>query len=267
MKKILIGFLVLNLLVLSGCNLTADDSGKDEQIEDLSQKVDDLQKQLDDKTDTDVTDDTTDTTDDTADDTADDTTPDSYTGASYITLNNPTNDASFTEEPILFNGVVSPNTTKILVTWNSTAFGQTYNDAYRLQNFKYGDTAFKYSARISYNNLMQGTNKYEFKAYFDDGTTKSANVQIYYTVSGAEMGKPVIYLYPEKTMKVSVNVAPQAGISVSVPKIGKGWNVIATPTGKLLNVSDLKVYPYLFWEGFASNFVRPTEGFVVKRKK
>jgi len=262
MKKILIGFLLLSLLGLSGCNLF-DDGKKDAQIEDLSQKIDDLQKQLDEKADTSTT---TDTTADTTDTTITPTdTP--YTGDNYITLNNPANEASFTEEPIVFNGIVSPNATKILVTWKSSTLGQVYNDAYKLQNFKYGDTTFRYSAKFSFNNLIQGSNKYEFKAYFDDGSTKSANVQIYYTSGGAEMGKPVIYLYPEKTIKVSVNVAPQGGISVSVPEIGKGWNVIATPSGKLLNISDLKVYPYLFWEGFATTFVRPSEGFVVEKAK
>lgn len=250
MKKILIGFLLLNILAFSGCTLPFDSSEKDKQITDLAQQVDDLQKQLD-AEDTDTTD------------------PTPYTGASYITLNSPKNDATFSEEPIVFTGVVSPNTTKILATWTSVSFAydETANDSYYLQNFKSGDTSFEYSAKVSFKNLREGTNKYAFKAYFDDGTTEYATVQIYYTPGGAEMGKPVIYLYPETTTKVSVNVAPQGGISVSVPEIGKGWNVIASPAGKLLNISDLKVYPYLFWEGFATTFVRPSEGFVVEKAK
>lgn len=265
MKKFLIGLLILNILALSGCASPSGNSNKDTQIEDLSQKIDDLQKQLDEKSDPVVT--TEDTKIDTTDKTPTPPTPTTppktttYKGDNYVTLNNPINETTFSEEPILFNGVVSPNTTKILVTWNGT----DGNDVYSLQNFKYGDTSFKYSAKVSYNNLEHGTNKYEFKAYFDDGTTKSTNIQIYYTLGGAEMGKPVIYLYPEKTTKISVNVAPQGGISVSDPEIGKGWNVIANPKGEILNFGDLKVYPYLFWEGFATNFVRPSEGFVVEK--
>jgi outer membrane murein-binding lipoprotein Lpp len=266
MKRMLIGVLLLNILAFSGCALSPDDGDKDAQIEDLSQQVDDLQNQLDENnsdtetTDNDTNTDSTDTTD-TSDTT--DTTDTAYIGDSYITLNSPANESSFTEEPILFNGVVSPDTQKIVVTWKAAA--QASGDTYQLQNFKAGDTSFKYSAKVSYLNLSHGTNNYEFKAYFDDGSTKSTNVQIYYVAGGAEMGKPVIYLYPETTMKVSVNVEPVSGISVSVPEIGKGWDVIATPTGKIINSSDSKVYPYLFWEGFASNFVRPTEGFVVEK--
>ncbi|MFA5948603.1 MAG: hypothetical protein WC806_06625 [Candidatus Gracilibacteria bacterium] len=271
MKKFLIGLSVLSILLMSGCTLPFSDSAKDKQIEDLSAKIDDLQKQIEDKTPATKPAEEIVPTETPAETTppADTTIKTDYTGDNYITLNSPLNEASFTEEPIVFTGVISPNTTKILTNWTGiypVGDDSPLTDSYKLQNFKYGDTTFKYSAKVSYKNLLNGTNKYEFKAYFDDGTTKSANVQIYYTVGGAEMGKPVIYLYPEKTTKVSVNVQPQAGISVSVPEIGKGWNVIASPNGKLLNSTDLKTYPYLFWEGFASTFVRPSEGFVVEKK-
>jgi len=80
------------------------------------------------------------------------------------------------------------------------------------------------------------------------------------------MGKPVIYLYPEKETKVFVNVKPKNGISISEPKINNGWNVIATPEGKIKNIADNKTYPYLFWEGFAANFITPKEGFVVRKE-
>ena len=108
-----------------------------------------------------------------------------------------------------------------------------------------------------------GSNDYEFKAYFDDGTVKSTNVTIFYNAGIAEMAKPVIYLYPEKTTAVFVDVEPTDGISVSDPEIGNGWKVVASPDGKLFNRSDGKVYPYLFWEGFSSDFDSPEEGFVV----
>lgn len=287
MKKFLIAVLVFNLLAFSGCAVSFDGVEKDAEIEALSTKIDDLQKELDEKnsvedtrsleetasaeekkTDLAIEDTNIEATDATSTEPAptEATTTNlaSYVGDNYITLNSPANDTNFTEEPIIFTGVVSPNTTKVVVTWEPPTNGEA-NDVYKLQSFNYGDSSFRYSAKVSYNNLAHGTNKYEFKAYFDDGTTKSTNIQIYYSIGGAEMGRPVIYLYPEETTKVSVNVLPQSGISVSVPEIGDGWNVIATPSGKILNISDLKVYPYLFWEGFASTFVRPAEGFVVEK--
>lgn len=79
----------------------------------------------------------------------------------------------------------------------------------------------------------------------------------------AEMGKPVIYLYPEEVTQVSVEVEPTHGISVSDPDYGEGWTVVAYPDGELVNLDDGEVYPYLFWEGLSLDYVMPEEGFVV----
>jgi hypothetical protein len=61
----------------------------------------------------------------------------------------------------------------------------------------------------------------------------------------AECGKPVIYLYPKEETKISVRVG--ADITKSDPEYGKGWDVIASPSGKL--VTDNGSRDYLFWEG------------------
>jgi hypothetical protein len=79
----------------------------------------------------------------------------------------------------------------------------------------------------------------------------------------AEIGKPVIYLYPEKDMNVNVRVEPKNGMSVSEPQYGRdGWNVLAKVGGTLVN-SDGGVYPYLFWEGLNLDYRMPVKGFVV----
>ena len=39
--------------------------------------------------------------------------------------------------------------------------------------------------------------------------------------------------------------------------------MIADPSGVLVNVSDGKSYPYLFWEGRGGMYQEPTKGFVV----
>ena len=195
-----------------------------------------------------------------------------YTGDNYVTLNSPANESDHHEEPIIFNGVVSPNTTKIIVTATGgdpdtgpDMLGMPYyNDVYTLQEFKSGDTSFTYRASMDWNNLTWGTNDYEFKAYFDDGTTSATYTTIFFSPSTAEMGKPVVYLYPEKTMKVFVDVEPTGGISISEPELGDGWNVVATPESKIYNFADRQVYPYLFWEGYSYDFKTPEEGFVVE---
>lgn len=61
----------------------------------------------------------------------------------------------------------------------------------------------------------------------------------------SECGKPVIYLYPEKTINVVVKVGAQ--ITKSEPAYQGSWQATAEPSGKLTVAG--KTYPYLFWEG------------------
>jgi hypothetical protein len=86
-----------------------------------------------------------------------------------------------------------------------------------------------------------------------------------YVIAGG-CGKPVIYLYPEKTENVSVRVEPNDGLTFSDPLYGSGWNVMARPDGQLTNASDGKRYPYLFWEGNAhSSYLSDESGFVIEK--
>lgn len=79
--------------------------------------------------------------------------------------------------------------------------------------------------------------------------------------TGAECGKPVIYLYPTKTTPVSVQVG--ANITKSEPTYNNGWNVIAHPNGDLKN-TDGKKYSSLFWEGLGKGqYPNVSSGFVV----
>lgn len=76
----------------------------------------------------------------------------------------------------------------------------------------------------------------------------------------AECGKPVIYLYPEKTTEVTVKV--DAKITKSDPFYGNGWMALAEPSG-LLTVAG-KVYNSLFWEGTGADYPQLNQGVVVK---
>lgn len=192
-----------------------------------------------------------------------------YEGANYITVTSPENEADFHEEPVEFKGVVSPNTEKIVVTATIPAMDMDPNapnvvDVYTLQEFKFGDSDFIYRASMEWNNLNYGTNEYDFEAFHDDGSTSTAHLTVFFSPATAEMGKPVIYLYPERTAKIFVDVEPEGGISVSEPELGKGWTVVATSDSKIYNFADGGIYPYLFWEGYAYDFVTPEEGFVVE---
>lgn len=79
----------------------------------------------------------------------------------------------------------------------------------------------------------------------------------------AECGKPVIYLYPRETTNVSVQIKPDS-LSFTEPFYHDGWQVEAHPNGQLINLSDRKAYPYLYWEGQGKIYSQPQAGWVVK---
>jgi hypothetical protein len=203
-------------------------------------------------------------------------TPSAYTGASFITIDYPKENTPVKWGSYTLKGSVSPNTTKVVVTAKGLNGGggieepETWTtlDQYTLSLFKLGDTTWSYQVAEKYNNLWVWGNSFTVKAYFTDGTTKEVTRQVSYLDAPvpSDLGKPVIYLYPPKTTAVSVNVKPTNGIYYSEPTISSnGWNVTAQPSGAL-TTADGKVWPYLFWEGFAANFITPKEGFVVAKQ-
>ena len=82
------------------------------------------------------------------------------------------------------------------------------------------------------------------------------------------MGKPVIYLYPEEPMDISVQIKlTNSEFTTIYPKFnGKNtWNVHAEPNGDIY-VKGRK-YPYLFWEANSYNPQDTNEGFIVSDKE
>jgi len=81
-----------------------------------------------------------------------------------------------------------------------------------------------------------------------------------------ECGKPVIYLYPEQTTKINVKI-DLSKLSYSEPEYADGWDVVAKPTGELIEVKSGLKYLYLFWEGQGKgSYDMPKKGFVVARE-
>ncbi|MBQ2862377.1 MAG: M56 family metallopeptidase [Oscillospiraceae bacterium] len=77
-------------------------------------------------------------------------------------------------------------------------------------------------------------------------------------------GKPVIYLYPEKETKVTVNLEFDGKLTYTYPALNDGWKVIAQPDGTLTNLADNSTHYYLFWEGTANPEWTYEKGFVIK---
>lgn len=76
--------------------------------------------------------------------------------------------------------------------------------------------------------------------------------------------KPVIYLYPEEEMDVSVTLAIEGELTSTWPKYNeaKGWQVTARPDGTIID-QDGYEYSYLFWEAELFQELDFSEGFVV----
>ena len=117
--------------------------------------------------------------------------------------------------------------------------------------------------KLSYDQFLQTHPLFFWKDSF--GRTIQF-VNLHYIFAGG-CGKPVIYLYPQQTEKVSVNVTPTAGMTASIPAYNGGWNVLADPQSNIFNLADSKTYPYLFWEGSGDSIYQmPQQGFVVQQE-
>lgn len=75
--------------------------------------------------------------------------------------------------------------------------------------------------------------------------------------------KPVIYLYPEREMDVSVRLALDGSLTCTYPAYQDGWKVKALPDGTLMD-EDGQSYNYLYWEGETYARYDLSEGFCIK---
>ncbi len=75
--------------------------------------------------------------------------------------------------------------------------------------------------------------------------------------------KPVIYLYPEGAVDVSVQLGLNGKLTCTYPEYNDVWQVTATPDGTLIDKSG-KTYNYLYWEGEICSDLTITDGFCVK---
>lgn len=77
------------------------------------------------------------------------------------------------------------------------------------------------------------------------------------------MDKPVIYLYPEEEMEVSVKLDYNGELMFTYPKYNDGWTVTAMPDGTLID-KDGNEYSYLFWDGVCDVEYDLSKGYVIK---
>lgn len=80
---------------------------------------------------------------------------------------------------------------------------------------------------------------------------------------GITYDKPVIYLYPEEELEVSVRLTLDGKLTCAYPAYGDGWNVTTQPDGTLTDAKG-QTYNYLYWEGESHAQYDLSEGFCVK---
>lgn len=102
--------------------------------------------------------------------------------------------------------------------------------------------------------------------YVDDGFGMFHELMNGTFAPAAEMGKPAVYLYPEKEQNFNVKVTPIGGkITVEIPAlVNSAWNVTANPTGEIKTGG--KTFDYLFYESTTNQPMAITKGTVVAQK-
>ena len=78
--------------------------------------------------------------------------------------------------------------------------------------------------------------------------------------------KPIIYLYPEKEMNVSVKLLNDYNLTTTYPKYQNEWNVYAYPNGNLIDNNTGRSLYALYWEGDNHQALVKEDGFVVKKE-
>lgn len=100
-----------------------------------------------------------------------------------------------------------------------------------------------------------------------EGRVDGTELKVSFTIFVKEIifvKKPNIYLYPEKNMKIDVNIEFEKGGEVikSIPEYGSGWKGVTVESNGRIEGK----YGYLFYESKNSEFSQYKNGWSVKRE-
>ena len=79
---------------------------------------------------------------------------------------------------------------------------------------------------------------------------------------GLTLAKPVIYLYPEEAMEVTVRLDLDGNLTCTYPTYDDDWAVTARPDGTLTDKHG-QTYNYLYWEGVSDTEYDFSQGFCI----
>ncbi len=100
-----------------------------------------------------------------------------------------------------------------------------------------------------------------YEYYYIPKTKETGRIATY--IGG--YAKPVLYLYPEKDMEVSVDFEHKNYLTTTYPKFVDKWQLIARTNGDLMDASGRHYYA-LYWEENINHDISFQEGFYVESK-
>lgn len=128
---------------------------------------------------------------------------------------------------------------------------------------------YKFQFYLDENHFEVYTDSIELKSGYKTGIT----VWFQNSTIPVMAEKPVIYVYPDKTQQVNIQLGLKGKLGFTYPEYNadgaaeqRGWNFTADPDGTIR--MNGKQYDYLFWEGETSMTPSDAEqntGFVVER--
>lgn len=98
------------------------------------------------------------------------------------------------------------------------------------------------------------------------------NVQAYYRVVSREKCdsnisyKPIIYIYPDKEMDLTIKLKNDKLLTHTYPKYSGSWNIHVDTDGNIYDYKTNKNYYALYWEAFDNSEININEGFVIEGK-
>lgn len=142
---------------------------------------------------------------------------------------------------------------------------------------EYGDKTITINSNIYKHELRLKPGKYKFhfsseynrSAHSDSiviGDREKVEFDIRLRGYNLKKKKPVIYLYPEITKQIFIQLDPEGEMSFTYPLYNNGWSCTADPDGTI-HLND-KTYNYLFWEGDGDqgvmiNELNKNKGFII----
>lgn len=156
------------------------------------------------------------------------------------------------------DSTLSLNATKVKISCQLSE-----DDSREHRELRYGWNGSDQKAQLSVTNELEvfpPAGKYLFQFYYSrdyneietdsievkTGIVTHIHLYFEHQFIQRQVKKPVIYLYPETTTSVTIDLKTVGNLTFTYPLLSEGWNVTAQPDGTL--TCNGKNYPYLFWE-------------------